>query len=384
MRKILALFLALCLSLCCFGCGKQDSQPTSPAASATTREKMLSVSLDMAQLLGNTVKEGMVQALAAPAEIVSMAEPFSAAADPNQVTSGALIRTDHLQLPTLITQANATLGNNAVACAGVLQFATRMTLSEHALGQAAVYLRYGDNCHLIVSFAGTEDAVTTVTVFPVMPAAAEKLMKEVFTDSAPLTKEQLTQAHEKCQGADFSAKPTNSDTPDAYYADLAADMFRDALPPKADAVSEYITDADLLQYTMTVTKYLSLTTATCSIYRFPADLEQQIPAYQTEAVEELYRQKLYTSWPTGLCATLGEEALLVSAVLNSTMTFSSPGALANEEEVPVILVLDYNVCTVLVALYPTQYNTYLSSVTILSCEYAQACQLLTQQGATVR
>ncbi len=382
MKKLIAVCLALTILCAMVGCGKaQDGTAAQAPQSNTTKDLMLYNSLELAKLVGNAVMDDYAEKIGLSGDAAALCEVFSAAADPSQVTAGAIVRADKIDLALAITSANSQLGIDATVCTGGLSFSTRFQLGNNAFGHAGVYLQYGEDCHLIVELVSVENGLVTAIVRPLMKEAAQIVLDDCFSNATKVSKAELDASYTACMGSSAAAKPTGAATIDTYYTDMAIKLFADTKQPQKDAFKEFATYPELIEKAWKMSKYLTSPPSGRMVYQFPEVLDADLPTFTSDSVKNLYLQQLYLSWPNTLCASTGANSIVLSSILNTVMTFGTPGIAASAEEGPIMVALDYTICTALVVFYPNESNVYMSSITFLPCDFSQACDMLEHAGA---
>ncbi len=377
MKRLLAFFLIFIMLCTLFGCGSNQDTATS-----TTRDQMLYHSLELAKLMGNAIVEDFPQKCGLSEEIAALADVFTIAADPSQVTAAAILRTDNMNPGAAIATANSKLGASASACTGILTFSSAFQLSEKLFGYAGVYLQFGEDCHVIVNFVSVKDGLVTATVYPLFQKAAKMLIQEYFPNMALLSKAEVDAGYSSGGSRSVAAKPNGASTINTYYTNMALQVMDSAKLPNKEVIAQQTANHAFAERAHYMSKYLAAAPLTVAAYNFPDTLDAEIPAFPSDDVKALYRQQMYLSWANRICAIKGEDSAAISAILNATVSIDPAGAAAAQDEVPMIVAMDFRMVTVLITFYPNAHNTYLTSFTYLPYAYSEVCEILARMGAS--
>lgn len=381
MRKLICCLLVLTMVCGLFGCGRKKDNTTAATDSPSgydAKDFSICRAIHLAQQLGLAAESDYAARFEVPDTVAEQMAAFSAAAQPDAVTSGAFMSAEGMNIPTLVSQLNTQVGTNTqVAAVSILQFSTQFYCPVELPVEMAVYLSYGHSCNILVLFTPLDDQLVRATVYPLLPKAASELISKYFQGSDTVSSEEIQDSRSRCADVSCMAAPTGNPVSVSYYSNMAKDILADVKSVSQEPLQKYTSDSELIAQASGYIQSMSGEPIGSAVYHFPAS-----PETTTEQMPALALQQMYLTWANNLCATFGSQALASSALVCCVIQTRNPGIAAAENEVPVLVALDYSDVTVVVTIYANEYHAYLYSVTCLPCDLATAVSLLESMGAT--
>lgn len=382
MRKLIAFALILTMLCCIFGCGKKEEETSAPAADYSTEDLLLSQAAVLAQYLGEAADSSYPEYIGITNAATQQAKLFRAASYVTNISSGAFLPLDGMDLPSIIHQFNASFCNtNQLACTSLLQFSTQFYSPKEIPGNTAIFLRYGEQFHIVVFFEPQENQLVKATLYPLFPKAGQALMTKYFPNAKTVSISEIHNALSRTSKVSYEATPTGNDTNPSYYLALAKTILADTKAVSNDVLEQYTSDSAVISQAAMFINALAGDPVSGGVYRFPADATADLPNLSSKYVQHLANQKLYLGYTNHFSAAYGSNCMAANAIVQNVITTCNPGTAAKESEAPVLVALNYGNVTVLVTLYPNEYHTYQYSVTCLPCNFTQATSLLAQRGA---
>lgn len=385
MKRLLTIFLALAIMCSLFGCAKQ--QVDGPKRISTATAVMIDQACSLAQKVAMSAEPGYLQALEAPAEVISAADIFAEAVtkEPEQIKVLTTDRADFaLEVNQLCNQAN---GMTGVACCGMLNVSTLLHMDNPPANTTAVYLRYSDKCHMVAIFTTKGTHTVSACVYPLFYETAEALLDAHFTDVQSMTQEEMTQVKEKAKGVSVTAQYTNNTVNKLYYFKLASRALTETDPIDPAKIREVISDEAVAKLAEQFAQAMVLQPTDIAVFRFPGEVEDQAQqilnqALYAEELRELTNCKVYLSWLRQISMQYGNECFLANALLPSLGNHRPIGTVANKTIQPMLAVLQLNDhFTLVMSIYPNAHNLYDYSYICLPVSYAEALSFLRDQGA---
>lgn len=390
MRKFITYILLLAMVFSLFGCRGQDDGTTAPTVSLapesayTVKDVLVSQAVRFAGQLGAAIGENYLQKSGIPDEIAKNAKVFYAAAKQENVLSAAFLPMEKVDLPQALTMINNTANSSAQStCVNALQFTTQFYCDKELPTDTGVYLRFAEQCHIVVVFEAEANQLITATVYPLFANAANTLLHKYYSNANTLNRNMVVSACKRTAAASFQAKPTGRNTTAAYYLAMGQAIFENTSPLSKEDISKYTSESIVGGQVALYSKALSGDSVGGIVYRFPAAMESKVTGYTSIEAQDYARQQMYFGFADSFCSSYDQLCVSANAVLKKALQTSAPGAVATETEAPVLIALDFGACTALVTIYPSENNTYLFSVTCLPGAFTQVTALLTQNGCTV-
>lgn len=388
MRKVTALLLSLVLVCSLFGC-TGNAQDQHKNSTYSLSDLLVFKAHAYAQQIGMQADQGYMTAAAFPEAVVAAADVFHQAATAEPVS--AKVATDIANTVVMdVTSICAQFeGYDRLAACSSLTVSDEIFVPQKFVESAAVYLRYSENCQFIVVFTPRGDGLAAVWAYPLYPDAAERVQKTYFSNSRELDADQIRAACKSSAKADFQATYTGQKTSPKFYSQLATNLFKACKPLDADTVSNYTSDGKLISNVVNLSKQMVSGPQRVQVFRFPAKLEGQVEeilrstAYGPQ-LEAYTRQMVYLTFPRQICARYGVEWISTASLLTGAMQTGTMGAVATEEDVPVLVLMQFKdgIC-LLMSLYPSQHNIYLYQYAVLPQNFQEVSNLLSNMGASI-
>lgn len=373
MRKIITIFLLLAMVCSLFGCGNRNSSNTQ-STNYTIKDLLFYQATGLAQQVGTAAGSNYMKLLGAPEEVTKLAPTFAAAASMDHLSNGLLLRIDGADLPGLIRNISAQTGNSRkLSCCSMLTYQTQFLCPVPLQQTVAVYLRYGEQCHMVVLFVPQENQLVQATVYPLFAEAAQGLLAKFSANSAKYSSEMIAQCCRRTSAASCIAAPTGNEISAEFYGALAGAVLANVEPASSKEIAPFTSNAEVVTQVSLFTQRMAAGAADTEVFYFPSDLVQ--------SKDEMTRQQLYLSWANQFSGTFGTTCSASNAVLMQILDAQSMGITAQAEEAPVLVAADLGSDTVLISIYPSAFGTYLYRVACLPCPYSQAKELLTNAGA---
>lgn len=383
MRKFIACFLLLAMVCGLFGCGKKSDNTSAPQKEYSVEDLLISQAVVYAQQLGTAVTSGYLEMLGITGSTAKQAQIFSVASSLGNAFSAAFLPVNGRDLTGLIQNLNNQLSSSEQkACSNLLTFSSQFYSPKEISEDVAVHLLFGNRCNIVVYFEPQENNLIKATVYPLFPTTGQALMTRYFPDAEGYHKKQIMEAISLVGDVSCVAAPTGSSMNEGYYLALAKTILSDVTAVSIEDLKPLVSDNALMSQVNKFTSALAGDAVSGSVYRFPPQLEESLSSYPSRLVRNLARQQIYPSWTNHVSATFGESCVSANALINKVIITRNPGAVANKNEAPVLVALDFGGITALVTLYPNEYNTYLYSIACLPCNLQQAATILLQMGAT--
>lgn len=382
MRKLITYILLLAIVCSLAGCGRvsTDTTPTEPPYSM--QDLLLKQATDLAQRVGLAVQENYLLSLGITQNVAVTANVFSAASNPESVTSATLLRTDRVDLPQTLSAFNSNANDEKLkVCVSSLQFTTQFYSELQLSDSIGVLLQYSNECFFVVLFESGEHQLIRATVYPLSAKGATMLMNKYYPNAKTISQETILAARANAATANFLAAPVGGGVTTSLYLTMAKYMLTHSSVLTAESLYKYASSAEVRTTAIQYSKFLCSEVRQSAVYRFPADLETASNGFTASQVKDLANQNAYLGWVNALSANFGDNCLTANSILNDALHVSVPRSVIEETEVPVLVALDFGDCTGIITLYPNEYNTYLYTVTCLPCTFAEATGMLTQYGA---
>lgn len=397
MRKIIAFVLLAVMLLSLSGCGKQTSGTagSSSATSSSATESsgtsaeysikhiLLYQATTLAQQLGTTVKDGYMQRIGASAEEIAQAKVFSAAANPQAVSAAAFLSAASYDLEPALYSVNDHVGSEAQKfCAKALRFTAQFVSPLPLQTRSAVYLQYGQQCHFVVFFEPLEENRVAATVYPMFSNAAARFLDTYHPTNSFLNTNTILDSCEKAENIVTVAQPSGETVGADYYIALARSTLLHLPLINEKTLTLYSAQQVVITQAMELVARCSGDRLGIAVYTFPDDLADTLGAFSSDEAAALARQYVYLSWSDRLTASLNEVHQNSNTLLNGYLDSYISGVSTAKNEAPVLVVIGYNTCSILVTIYPSGHNTYLCRFAFLPCAYSDAMQKIEANGLT--
>lgn len=384
MRKVTAFFLALFMVCGLFGCNKNGSAST--PADYSTNDLLVAQAVGMARKVGMRTEEAYMKAMSAVDSVISLAQVFAKAATESPVEAKLAV-TDETDLPAqILALCGEAGGHEQLACVGSLVYSTQVSLPKAPEQTTAVYLRYSDTCHFVTVFSPLKNGLVSVWTCPVFSGS---VLEKYFADAESLDTSNIQHAVQVAGNVDVAAKSTGK-LPDAdYYHQLAVDVLGKVKPVSPAVIAEYNQLQSIVTRVSRITVLLSRGVRYTQTYTFPESIGAQIDealraSSYSDQLRDLTQHQMYVAWLNDLSNSQGKDWYTIRAVLQSVLDTPRLGATATAEEAPHFVAIDLSAqATVLLAIYPSEYNTYLYHYVCLPISSQDAEQLLLDLGCTI-
>ena len=384
MQKPISLFLALALlcSLCACAAPSPTESKVQEEAPYTVTDILVFQAITMAQKIGLCAQPSYMRAIAANDEVASLAGVFTVAAEAEPSQCRILTTDDPRFAQNITIISGQLLSHTHLACSSILSYGTLFRSPKTVSDTTVIYLRYSDACHVAVVFVPGENKTVSALAYPLFFETAEALLTEHFKDANTLNASQIKTAKQNGGKASLCATPTGNQINADYYADIAKSVFGNVTEVTTAQIAAYTEDEAIIQQVLQMSRALTLTPFDVDIYRFPNSAQQQINDIlvgipSSDLLQEITRQQIYLSYPTRFSNAYGVEQIVANAILTAVIDTQGMGAVAQEAETPLIAVMGFtSELTVILCIYPNEYNIYCYSYACLPCSYEDAVEIL--------
>ena len=370
MKKLWICFLAL-LTVCnLFGC-----TPTPPDdvdnERYTATDILVYQSITMAQQISACAQPAFVQHAIGVESVISITQTFTEATQSDPVECQIITTDDPLFAQNIILLSSQLLGMDHLACTSVLSNNMLMRFPKTLSETTVVYLRYSEECHFVITFVPGENKVVSAVAYPIFDAVAEALLQAYFSDASTLNASQIRNTQENGAKASVDAKCTGKTVSDDHYANLAKSIFANATDNHEANLD--IHNQAIVDNVLKMQQALKLQPYAISVHTFPASIQQEINnmlvgAAHLDLLQPIAARKMYLTFPSRFNAIYGENAIVSSSLLQTTLQTPQMGSVAQEDESPVLVVMGFTSdYSVIMAIYPDEHNLYYYS-------YASICE----------
>lgn len=387
MRKVTAIFLILVIVSGLFGCKENTAGDTPVSYNAT--DLLVVQAVRMAQKVGMRTEEAYMKAISAVDSAIPLAQTFAQAATESPIEARLAVtdQTDlSVQLLQLCSQAG---GYEQFSCVTSLIYSTQIFLPEPPEQTTALYLRYSDTCHFVTVFSPLENNIVSVWTCPVFTDAVDTVLEGHFADAESLDEAGIAQAAKAAGNVEIAAECTGEPLDDDYYSQLATHVLGKIKPVAHITIAEYTKLQSISSRVSSLTILLSYGVRHTQTYAFPESIDAQIDqalqaSSYSDQLRDLTRHQMTLSWLNTVSSSYGEDWIAINAVLQSVLDTPKLGATATAEEAPRFISIDLaGQATVLLAIYPSEYNTYLYYYVCIPISAQEAEQVLLDLGATI-
>lgn len=383
MRKLIAFVLAITMLCCLFGCGKKENESTKHNYSL--EDLLLGQATLFAQQMGAAINTKYPELIGITNVATPQVQFFTAAGSTKNISSAAFLPLDGIDLPVMIASLNAEHSSaEQMQSINLLGFSSQFYSPIAFSGNKAVHMVYGKHCHIVVFFEAMENQLVRVTVYPMFPQAGQAMMNQHFSDVNGLSATQIDAAIQRASIANCAATPSGNAAPEAsHYLQLANKVLSGVEAVSNEVLDQFTNNSAVLAQAAQFVNALTSEAIAARVYHLPDNLEGVSQDFPSRPVQHLAYQALcLRAFPNQLCTGFGQTSVAANAIAQNVITTRNPGIVSAKNESPVLVALDHGEVTVLVILYPNEYNIYLHTVSFLSCTFDQATDLLARRGAT--
>lgn len=383
MKRLLTFFLAAVIACSLFGCAKQGQTEKTPDSTNI----LVNQACQLAQTLAMSTEPAYLQALEFTGEIIDLAATFGQAIgkDPEEAKIVAVEDPDFLS--TVLEVCGTANGSAQVGCCGMLTFSNQFYMETALEKSTAIYLRYSEQCHMLVYFTSERTQIVNATIYPLFAETAAIVLEDYFADASVLTKEGIVQACEAARSISVTGKYSDSKINELHYFKQATTAFVDTQAIERKAIEAYTQDPKVILLVQKFAEVLSKQATDISLFRFPYATNQQAmealgQTQYADEVEEVTFRRCFLSWINRYTKPYGEECVTANAILASLAGNRPLGYVANKNAVPALVVLELSAdVTLLMCIYPGENNIYDYSFVCIPASFGETCNLVRKSGA---
>lgn len=367
MKRFFAFILSLMLLITICGCDRTPTGSNPDAdqnANIPTEDILLYQAVHMAKQAGLASQENYLKGLDLPAEAISAGQLFTESASTDPVQAKILTgQTSDLLQKAYEILASACGASQLAFCSSLNMFQP-LQLPRTMEGTTAIYLRYSESCHYLVTFTPFENNRVIATLLPLPYSAAEQLLLQYFTDASDMNSQQIQASVKAGAKASVKARNTGKATTADYYIQLVTDALTKQPAVSSQQVAEYVDDEEIIQLTVNMSKAMQAGPGSASVYTFPQVLNDQVEQIlenvtDPDALRQYTRQTIYLTYPNYHSNTFGTANIAANSILAKLLKTNSLGPTAKANEQPVLVLVELaDGFTLLVSVFPGENHIY--------------------------
>lgn len=387
MRKIIALFMALVLLCGLSACRKNNETQPSGSKTLTSTEALVHQAHQLAKQLGTVAGSNYMKALNSDDEVISIGKMFTPAATE---LPGKTLVTRNIA-PTFVSAINTLIAKTGSASflklADTLSFRTQFSVSEPLSVAISVFLQYGDLCNILVHLQPKEGNLVSATVIPLPVEARDIVLNQYFKSGKPYAAEQFADQAEAFASLSFDATCTGKTLGSKYYAELAKQVFANTKALSIHNFDQLTTNEQVINQAIVFSKALSGDALSAQVYDisdYISSMTDQVLSQESgdAQLREWMNTHMALTLPDAICTLKDDNVLAANAVLADILTVNAPGAIADQGEKAVLVILELTGnMSVAVVFYPGEYNTYYYSFSCLTMPFDKANDIANSIGA---
>lgn len=384
MRKTLALVLIFVLLCGLFGCGesKENENRVYHVAELLGYQAHL-----LAQQLGSSVTTSYLENAGISGDLLSKAEIFSVAATNQPVTAHFLNQTGQRFITEISALAEKTSNAKLLTVTDSLAFDTQFYTPVPLEECMSVYLKYSEQCHIIVHFIPLNEHVISAQVYPLPWDAVSVIANKFFSKPKTYDSDDLQKLFERVDHVDISATVTGKQISAEYYSQLAQAAFAPVHPLTQKDIAAITKNTMLAANLAAYSKAISGGATSVAVYEVSQQVENQAQKLLgngavTEELKNWCRANAAAALPNSYCATIDPMVYKTNAILADALDVGAPGAIAAEDEKPVLVIMQINKeISLIVCVFPNAYNIYEISFACIPASFASTQDMVVQSGA---
>ena len=386
MKRLLTFLLVACMLCSLLGCKQQA--PTEPQKLDNTALGILvNQACLQAQTLAMSTDSSYMQAFEFDEAIINLAATFGAAIGKTPAEAKITeIQNDEF-LAHILEMCSQVYGVEHVACAGALTFSTQFYMETAPSQPTAIYLRYNEQCHMVVYFTTARTHIVNATIYPLFSETADAVVKEYFASCTGMTSAEIQQVCSDAAATSVDAKYTGSTISQLHFFKQSISAFSDIGLIDPLRIEDSSSDRKTAAMAKKFAAVLSNEASDVAVFYFPADVEHRISSllnknqYGTQ-LEALTKQRMYLSWTNRLIEQFGTECVEANSILAALANNRPLGSVPSEKSTPVLIVLELsNDVTMLMSIYPGEHHIYSYSFVCVPVAFWKACNFVRQAGA---
>lgn len=394
MRRILALILLLTLLCSLFGCRKPNSLTTEPSSNSNEGNsvyhaaELLGYQAHLlSRQLGLSVSDAYLKNAGASADLINTAKAFTASAtgQPNLVKF--INKTDRQFLTSVQLVTETVNGADLASLSKLLAFETRFYSPVPVENCITVYLRYSEQCHILVHFTPSDSNFVTAQVYPLYRDSASLIVNKYFSKAKTYDGDDFQELIAKVEQVDVTADLTGQTVNAEYYAQLAKNTFSGVKALTQAQLASYAVNSALVANLGAYSKALASGIGAVKVYDasevIRLEANKRFPLDDSAALENWALAKAAAALPNSYCAAFDQLTCTTNDILADVLNISVPGAVAQAGEKAALVVMEIsNNFSVIVCIYPNANNIYEISFACIPASFSKTQDMVLQSGAT--
>lgn len=394
MRKIFAIILLAALLCGLFGCRKPNSSTNEPSSntnggnSVYHEAELLGYQAHLlSRQLGLSISDSYLKNAGASADLINAAKAFTAAAtgQPNLVKF--INKADRQFLTSVQSVTETVNGADLASLSKLLAFETRFYSPVSVENCITVYLRYSEQCHILVHFISSEGNFVTAQIYPLYRDSASLIVNKYFSKAKTYDGDDFQKLIAKVEQVDVTAALTGETVNAEYYAQLTKTAFSGVKALTQAQLASYAVNSALVANLGAYSKALASGIGAIKVFDasevIRLEANKRFPVNDSATPENWALARAAAALPSSYCDSFEQLTRDTNDILADVLNISVPGAVAQADEKAALVVMEIaNNLSVIVCVYPNANNIYEISFACIPASFSKAQDMVLQSGAT--
>lgn len=392
MRKTIALILLFALVCGLVGCGnskdptKENSGSDSPNPGYNVAELLGYQAHMLSQQLGLAVCSDYAENSNLSAEALSSVKHFTVPATAQPEVIKLLGKTTDDFMVEIKQVLNKSGNAQLMSLSKELEFEQHFYSPAELNYNMTVYLRYSKQCHILVHFVPVGNNIVSAQVLPLPWNSAHLIVSKYFPSAKSYEVDGMKAMFSKVEQVDITATETGTKVSADYYARLARSAFENTKALNNKDIADFTSDTKLAANLTAYSKAISNGFVSAKVYDVTELVDtladELVGADTAEGVEHWSQMKAATNLPDSYTNLFGDLVVTTNAILADLLETDAMGAVANEGEKTVLVLLQVtNELTLLVCIYPNENNVYEYGFACIPASMNKAQDMVANTGA---